>query len=381
MKSSWRRVALVSLIGTLVVGGACGLAIELAGSRSPTGSAVTVSFLLLAALGGGALVCLLLLVRLLGRSEKLMRANAELARQNRRIEDATEAKTRFVANMSHELRSPLNAVIGFAELMHDGRTGPVSRNQREYLGIIRASADHLLKLINEVLDLSKIEAGHMRLDPEAVEPATVVRECISSMSWLAADRRVRIEFEPAAVGPVSLDPARLRQVILNFLSNAIKFSPSGGRVLVKLARRDGRLVVSVSDEGPGIDPQDQARAFEEFVQVGDRSSPGSGLGLAVTRRIVESQGGEVTVDSRVGEGSTFTAWLPWIEADVAGGGSDAGPARDDQWERVVAELAPHAPPPGAGEETRDEPSGGGGRFGRGERRPSERRGRRAETRG
>ena len=278
------------------------------------GDAWSLSFMLLAGFAVVAAVCLLLLVRLLGGSDRLARVNAALAERNREVERATDAKTRFVANMSHELRTPLNAVIGFSELMQAGRTGPLSKRQREFVGIIRASADHLLTLINEVLDLSKIESGHIRLDPEAIDPVLVASECISSMRWLAADRRIRLEFEAAAVGPVSLDPARLRQVILNFLSNAIKFSGAGGRVTLTLARDGDRLMVAVADTGVGIAPEDQRRIFDEFVQLGASSHAGSGLGLAVTRQIVEAQGGAVSVTSRLGFGSTFYAWLPWVPA-------------------------------------------------------------------
>jgi signal transduction histidine kinase len=281
------------------------------GSRA---DAWSLSFMLLAGFAAVAAICLVLLARLLRGSDRLARANTVLAERNETIEEATAAKTRFVANMSHELRTPLNAVIGFSELMHTGRTGPLSKRQREFLGIIRASADHLLTLINEVLDLSKIESGHMRLDPEAIDPVVVASECVSSMRWLAADRRIRLEFEAAAVGPLSLDPARLRQVILNYLSNAIKFTGAGGQVTLTVARDGDRLLIAVADTGVGIAPEDQTRVFDEFVQVGSSAHPGSGLGLAVTRQIVEAQGGEVSVTSRLGFGSTFYAWLPWVPA-------------------------------------------------------------------
>ncbi len=280
----------------------------------PRADAWSVSYLLLGGFATVAAGSLLLLVRLLAGSDRLARANAALAERNVEVEEATEAKNRFVAKMSHELRTPLNAVIGFAELMHSGRTGPLSKRQREFLGIIRASGDHLLTLINEVLDLSKIEAGHLRLDPEAIDPVMIASECISSVRWLAADRRIRLEFDAAAVGPVSLDRARLRQVILNFLSNAIKFTGAGGHVTLTMARDGERLMVAVADTGVGIAPEDQARIFDEFVQVGASAHSGSGLGLAVTRQIVEAQDGEVSVTSRLGFGSTFYAWLPWIPA-------------------------------------------------------------------
>jgi signal transduction histidine kinase len=291
------------------------------------GAAWSLSYLLLGGFAAVALVCLALLVRLLAGSERLRRMNAALAERNREVERATEAKNRFVAKMSHELRTPLNAVIGFSELMHTGRTGPLSKRQREFLGIIRSSADHLLTLINEVLDLSKIESGHIRLDPEAIDPVVVASECISSVRWLAADRRIRLEFEAAAVGPVSLDPGRLRQVILNFLSNAIKFTGAGGQVTLTVARDEDRLLVAVADTGVGIAPEDQERIFDEFVQVGGSARTGTGLGLAVSRQIAEAQGGEVSVVSRLGFGSTFSAWLPWVPV-TSGPDAPPPPARD-----------------------------------------------------
>jgi signal transduction histidine kinase len=281
------------------------------------GGGWVVSLALLAAIAGAAAACLLLLIRALKGWRGLDRANAALRRRNQRIEHATEAKTRFVANMSHELRTPLNAVIGFTELMHEGRTGPVSKRQREYLGIVRASAAHLLTLINEVLDLSRIEAGHIRLDPEAVEPAVVATECVSAMRWLAHDSRVRLQYAPVAVGAISLDPARLRQVILNYLSNAIKFTGAGGRVDLRLAHDGERLSVEVTDTGVGLSTEDQGRVFDEFVQVAGRARGGSGLGLAVTRQIVEAQGGEVGVTSQLGFGSTFYARLPSMPAEAS----------------------------------------------------------------
>jgi signal transduction histidine kinase len=295
-----------------------------------------VSLALLGAVGGAVAALVALLMRALERWRGLAEANASLRRRNQRIEHATEAKTRFVANMSHELRTPLNAVIGFTELMHEGRTGPVSKRQHEYLGIVRASAGHLLKLINEVLDLSRIEAGQIRLDPEAVEPAVVATECVSSMRWLADDSRVRLQYAPVAVGAISLDPARLRQVILNYLSNAIKFTGAGGRVELRLAHDGERLLVEVTDTGVGLSTEDQGRVFDEFVQVSGRAHGGSGLGLAVTRQIVEAQGGEVGVTSQLGFGSTFYARLPSMPAEGSGVAVDP-PAQDE----VVAEpVAP-----------------------------------------
>jgi signal transduction histidine kinase len=308
------------------------------------GDAWSVSYILLAGFAVVGAACLLLLVRVLGGSDRLARLNAALAERNREAERATEAKTRFVAKMSHELRTPLNAVIGFSELMHTGRTGPLSKRQREFLGIIRASADHLLTLLNEVLDLSKIESGHLRLDPEAIDPVVIASECVSSMRWAAADRRIRLEYEAAAVGPVSLDPSRLRQVILNFLSNAIKFSGAGGQVTLTLARDGDRLLVAVADTGVGIAPEDRRRIFDEFVQVGASAHSGSGLGLAVTRQIVEAQGGEVSVTSRLGFGSTFYAWLPWVPAAPTAAPADPEPEpAPDAGDRVRRAVSGRVP--------------------------------------
>jgi signal transduction histidine kinase len=321
------------------------------------GEAWSVSYMLLAGFALVAMVCLLLVTRLLGGSDRLARLNAALAERNQEVERATEAKSRFVAKMSHELRTPLNAVIGFSELMHTGRTGPLSKRQREFVGIIRASADHLLTLINEVLDLSKIESGHMRLDPQAVDPVVIAGECVSSVRWLAADRRISLEFEAAAIGPVSLDPGRLRQVMLNFLSNAIKFSGTGGRVTLTVARDGDRLMIAVADTGVGIALEDQRRIFDEFVQVGASAHSGSGLGLAVTRQIVEAQGGEVSVTSRLGFGSTFYAWLPWVPAATPPVSTEKAPdpAAEEAPDPAV-EPAPDSPA-GAGDRVRRAVSG------------------------
>ena len=255
-------------------------------------------------------ICLFLLIALVAHTAELRRANAALARCNFELESATEAKSRFVANLSHELRNPLNAVIGFAELMQDERLAPLADRQREHLGIIRASGEHLLTLIDEALDMSRVEAGHVRLEPEEIEPTAIAAVCATSLGRLAAAKAIRIDLDPRPLGTVRLDPARLRQVILNYLSNAIKFTGEGGTVRIGLEHHHGRLLVEVSDTGQGIHPADHHRVFEEFVQLpsGDRS--GSGLGLAVTKLVVEAQGGEVGVRSRPGEGSTFSAWLP-----------------------------------------------------------------------
>ncbi|MGB9184030.1 MAG: HAMP domain-containing sensor histidine kinase, partial [Solirubrobacteraceae bacterium] len=271
-------------------------------------------------------ISLWLLARLAIRGRTLDRANRELARRNDELHRAGEAKRRFVANLSHELRNPLNAVLGFSELLRDGRVGPVSDRQREHLQIIHDSADHILTLSDELLDVARIEAGRVRLAPEPLEPSKLAAACVNSLAGLAAARDVQVDLDPRPVGLVTLDPARLRQVILNYLSNALKFTPPGGRIRVNLARADDRLQVSVSDTGPGIEAGDQARVFDEFFQVSGTERLGTGLGLAVTRSIVEAQGGEVGVRSRPGTGSTFSASLPVGAGEVGALCADVQPA-------------------------------------------------------
>ena len=276
----------------------------------PRGAAWKLSFLLLAGFATAAIICLFLVVRLLAQSAELGRANRTLARGNRDLQLATEAKSRFVANLSHELRNPLGAVIGYAELMHAGRLGPLADRQLEHLGVIRASAEHILELIDDLLDLARIEAGHIRLQPSPLDAAEVASACVTSLSRLAETRKVAVDLDAPRAGLLMLDPTRLRQVILNYVSNAIKFTQPDGRVTVSVRRQEGGLLVEVTDTGPGIEPADQEQVFDEFFQVPGAEHAGTGLGLAVTKRIVEAQGGTVALRSRRGAGSTFSAWLP-----------------------------------------------------------------------
>jgi protein-histidine pros-kinase len=233
----------------------------------------------------------------------------------RALVEASRMKSEFLANMSHELRTPLNAIIGFAELIHDGQVPPGSPQLREFVGDILASGRHLLQLINDVLDLAKVEAGKLELRPEEVDVAELVREVCATLRASAAEKKLRLEasVEPGLSGVV-LDPRRLRQVLLNYLSNALKFTPSGGRVTARVRPREGdTLLLEVEDTGIGISPEDQARLFVEFQQLdagAAKRHAGTGLGLALTRRIVELQGGAVGVRSAVGRGSVFFAVLP-----------------------------------------------------------------------
>jgi signal transduction histidine kinase len=288
---------------------------------------MSVTLVLLAAFGIVAAVCAFLLVRLSARTSDLARANVELAQRNAEVEEANRAKSRFLANMSHELRTPLNAIIGFADLMYDGRVGALSEDHRGYLADIRGSAHHLLHLINEVLDLARIESGRMMLDIKDIEPEEIAAQCVDAVRPLAAENEISVSLEALPVGIVLLDPARLRQVLLNYLSNAIKFTPASGSVKTRLRREGGELVIEVSDTGPGIAPGDQQRVFEEFEQLSHRRQGGTGLGLAVTKRIVEAQGGSVGLRSAPGRGSTFIARLPVVDgsATVKPGESRSAP--------------------------------------------------------
>lgn len=253
------------------------------------------------------------LVRL-SRSTALAKANVELAARSTEAEQANNAKSRFLAAMSHELRTPLNAIIGFADLMHDGRLGPVSEQHRESLDDIRSSARHALGLINEVLDLARIESGRIMLDIQSIDAVGVVSAAIDSLRPLASERNLDVTLEAQSIDNVLLDPARVRQVVLNYLSNAIKFTPEGGLVQVRVLHEADELVLEVIDTGGGVAAGDQERVFGEFEQLHGAAYGGTGLGLAVTKRIIEAQGGAVGVRSTPGHGSTFYARLPAVAA-------------------------------------------------------------------
>jgi signal transduction histidine kinase len=240
-------------------------------------------------------------------------SNREIAQKSRQIEVASQHKSEFLANMSHELRTPLNAVIGFSEVLTDRMFGELNEKQEEYLKDIHASGTHLLSLINDILDLSKIEAGRMELEltdfhlPVALENAlTLVRE-------RAGRRRISLQMRiDEQLGEVRADERKIRQVVLNLLSNAIKFTPEGGRIQVTAVPKDGFVEVSVNDTGVGIAPEDQEAVFEEFRQVGtaEKKAEGTGLGLTLCRKFIELHHGRIWVKSQVDVGSTFTFSLP-----------------------------------------------------------------------
>jgi len=233
-----------------------------------------------------------------------------LEAENRQIQDASRLKSLFLANMSHELRTPLNAIIGFAELMHSGAVRAESPKHHEYLGHIASSGHHLLQLINDVLDLSKVESGKFEFFPEAVQLPVLVHEVTDILHTSIQRKRIAVDIDiDRSLGELQLDPARLKQVLYNYLSNAIKFTPDGGQVTVR-ARAHGPLHfrLEVEDNGIGIAEADLARLFVEFQQLdagANKQHQGTGLGLALTRRLVQAQGGHVGVRSEPGRGSVF----------------------------------------------------------------------------
>jgi signal transduction histidine kinase len=247
------------------------------------------------------------------RTRELATALGKLDEKTRELEAASDHKSEFLADMSHELRTPLNAISGFSQVLRKQLLGEINEKQAEYLDDILASSRHLLSLIDDVLDLAKVEAGQIELEVmpfslrEALERGVViVRERATR-----EDVRVSVSSDPG-VDTVMGDERRIRQVVFNLLSNAVKFAPAGSTVDVAAARVDGQVQVSVSDSGPGIALEDQARIFQEFQQAaaGRDQREGTGLGLALSRRLVELHGGHIWVDSEVGKGSTFAFTLP-----------------------------------------------------------------------
>ena len=262
-------------------------------------------------------------------NRQLEAANEILQKQYREVREANRLKSEFLANMSHELRTPLNAVIGFSEMLHDGKMGPVSDEQKEFLGDILTSSRHLLQLINDVLDLSKVESGRMEFYPERVDVAEVVGEVRETLRSLAGSKGISIAVEvDPKVDAVVTDAAKLKQVLYNYLSNAIKFTPEQGQVELRVMREGlDHFRLEVSDTGIGIRAEDLGKLFAEFQQLDSSSAkryPGTGLGLALTKRFVEAQGGHVGVRSQEGQGSSFFAVLPRSTGEPG-----SGPERPD----------------------------------------------------
>src|SRR5262245_50887974 len=237
----------------------------------------------------------------------------EIAEKGRQLEVASQHKSEFLANMSHELRTPLNAIIGFSEVLSEKMFGELNEKQEEYSKDIHASGQHLLSLINDILDLSKIEAGRMELELTDFHLPTALDSALTLVRERAGRRAITLQINvDSRLGQIQADERKVRQVVLNLLSNAIKFTPEGGRIDVSAVPKDGLVEVSVSDTGVGIAPEDQEAVFEEFRQVGtaDKKVEGTGLGLTLCRKFVELHGGRIWVKSEVGVGSTFSFTLP-----------------------------------------------------------------------
>ena len=241
----------------------------------------------------------------------------ELRKTNTRLEAADRHKSVFLASMSHELRTPLNAILGFSELLVDdsgGQFPPATRLR--FLKQIHSSGEHLLGLINDILDLSKIEAGQMELRLQAVDVAGVVEQVLSTVEPLAAEKQIQIVTGEMTAGEITADAGKLKQMLLNLVANAVKFTPERGEIRIAAVRRKSVIEISVSDNGIGIAPEDQERVFQGFQQVDSgmgRQQAGTGLGLTLTRRFANLHGGDVAIESQLEKGSVFTITLP-IEA-------------------------------------------------------------------
>ena len=233
------------------------------------------------------------------------------------LEAANRNKSIFLANMSHELRTPLNAIIGFSEVLLQQMFGPLNEKQTEYTRDVLVSGQHLLGLINDVLDLSKVEAGKMELESGVVAVGPLLDGSVTMIRERAAKHSISVAVTVGAnVGDIQADERKLRQVLYNLLSNAVKFTPELGRIDVNAVRVNGEVRVSVKDTGVGIAPADQARIFEKFVQAesGRRQEASTGLGLALAKSLVELHGGRIWVESVPGAGSTFTFSVPSMPA-------------------------------------------------------------------
>ena len=239
---------------------------------------------------------------------------AEIADKSRQLEAASRHKSEFLANMSHELRTPLNAVIGFSEVLRQRMFGELNAKQDEYLKDIYTSGQHLLSLINDILDLSKIEAGRMELTAAPFHLPSAVENAVTLVRERAARHGIALHLDlDPELGELVGDERKIKQVLLNLLSNAVKFTPEGGRISLRTRRRQGAVEIAVTDTGIGIAPEDQAAIFEEFRQVGNdeaRKQEGTGLGLTLAKKFIELHGGLIWVKSEMGRGSTFAFTLP-----------------------------------------------------------------------
>src|SRR5256712_2069571 len=256
--------------------------------------------------------------------QDVRKANKALVRAKEEAERASKFKDQFLSTMSHELRTPLNAVLGFSALLAEERYGPLNDRQRRYVSHIHTGGQHLLTLINDILDLSRIEAGRMELAIENVSVETVFGEVLSVMRPLADNKSQTLSQHAEPGLSVRADLTRFKQVLMNLLGNGIKFTPEGGRIELTANQADGEVRVEVRDTGPGIPPEEQKRIFEAFYRLPEsgKATEGTGLGLAITQRLVELHGGQLGLESQPGQGSCFHSSLP-----VAGAVPQARPQK------------------------------------------------------
>ncbi|HYD41768.1 MAG TPA: HAMP domain-containing sensor histidine kinase, partial [Anaeromyxobacter sp.] len=251
---------------------------------------------------------------------ELQDKNAKLEDSYAKLKELDRLKSNFLATMSHELRTPLTSVIGYSEMMLEGLGGPLTTEQREYLGIIMEKGENLLQLITSILDISKIEAGRVRLVLSEVEPAQIMRDAVATLLPLARKKGLKVACEPGVVPRLVADRDKLRQCLVNLCSNAVKFTPAGGTVTVRGEVLPGdRVAMHVADTGIGISEEHLAKVWDVFYQVDGSSTReygGAGLGLAIVKSFVEAHGGEVQVRSAANHGSTFTLVLPLRPANA-----------------------------------------------------------------
>jgi PAS domain S-box-containing protein len=246
--------------------------------------------------------------------------NEQLEARNREVERANRLKTEFLASMSHELRTPLHTIIGFSELLGEQLEGPLTDKQQRFVGHILQDARHLLELINEVLDISKIESGRLELKQETFDFGQCVEEVMAGIRHHAASRNITLENQNNFHESLYADRLRLKEILYNLLNNAVKFTPEGGRVWIEAGREGDTLHISVCDTGIGIPEKEQPSIFEKFYQVGDISGgvrEGTGLGLPITKHLVELHGGAISVASQPGKGSSFRLVLPLLQEQAA----------------------------------------------------------------
>jgi PAS domain S-box-containing protein len=260
-------------------------------------------------------------------TEELEAKNRQLEIRNREVERANRLKSEFLASMSHELRTPLHTIIGFADLLNEELKGPLNADQKRFVRHIQQDSRHLLELINDILDISKIESGKLELHFEIFRVADAIGETIDGLRPLAAQKKLEIrqKFHPDL--KVSADRVRFKEIFYNLITNAIKFTPENGQITIECGKVAEDLFFSVRDTGIGIDPSEQQAIFDTFYQVGATTRgvrEGTGLGLAITKRLVEMHGGRIWVESTPGEGSRFQFVLPHVHAQTGHGPEKTG---------------------------------------------------------